>query len=96
MSYDFALVERKQKEFLHSATPRPHSVWRHYKGDCYVVHGLVMKESTEELEVCYSKIDKPLPLPWSGPLSEWNEIVQDGENFEGRDLFRSLMETAWK
>ena len=80
MSHDFDLVEKKQHEILlQPDIPKQFSIWQHYKGELYYVQGLVMKESTEELEVCYSKLGRSLPCPWSRPISEWNESVKNGD-----------------
>lgn len=61
-------------------TPKINSVWRHYKGKYYIVAGMGMLESTEELVVRYYDPSDSLLYDWIRPLSEWNAIVQDGEN----------------
>lgn len=65
---------------LQPDTPKPFSIWKHYKGEFYLIRGFVMKESTEEIEVCYSNLTKPLLYPCCCPFVEWNEIVQYNGN----------------
>jgi hypothetical protein len=80
-SHDFDAAERKQTEFLQQADiPNITSIWQHYRGDYYIVHGFVTDESTEGIAVCYSKLDRPLPIPWTRPISEWTATVEyDGK-----------------
>ena len=80
MNHDLDLIKQKQKKFiLRPDVPKPFSIWRHYKGEIYLVGGIVMRESTEEFEVCYSSIKNPLLCPWSRPISEWIELVKNGD-----------------
>ena len=75
-AHDLESIERKQRELLeHVDVPKQSSIWQHYKGDLYRVEGLVMREGTEEIDVCYLNVKRPLPLPWSRPLTEWNDLV---------------------
>lgn len=74
--HNIDIIEEKQRVIINKIdVPKPGSIWQHYKGDLYLIEGLVMKESTEEIEVCYSNVKRPLPIPWTRPLSEWNELL---------------------
>ena len=55
--------------------PQPGSLWKHYKGEIYVVMCTGIRESNEEFEVCYYSLKNPLKCPWVRPLNEWNETV---------------------
>lgn len=77
MGHDLDLVEKKLRDTLQQTdAPEPCSIWQHYKGDYYYIEGLVVKESTEEIEVCYSKVGGK--IAWTRPLSEWNETMKIG------------------
>lgn len=58
-------------------TPKPSSVWKHYKGDFYIVIGIVMRESSHEIEVCYESLESEssLHIQWIRPLREWTETI---------------------
>lgn len=76
MNRDFAaILDRQSKLLSHPSLPRLYSVWRHYKGGLYMITGYVMKESTEDLEICYTNINHSLLLPWIRPFSQWHELV---------------------
>jgi len=73
-----------------NATDRPKvgQVWQHYKGDKYEVTGASLDEATETVHVLYKSYEKPLPLPWSRPISEWAKTVL----YQGKEVPRfSLM-----
>lgn len=78
-NHNIPLLLHRQEEILTQPSdqvPKPRSIWRHYKGDLYSVKRLVMRESTEEIDVCYKKFENsPLLFNWSRPLKEWNEMV---------------------
>lgn len=76
-----------QSKINRQALPPVGSTWRHYKGDLYIVKGHVVKESTEEVEVCYQAMIAPLSIPWSRPINEWNESVE----YEGKSVPRFKM-----
>jgi hypothetical protein len=77
MVHDLKEIEQRQLLTISNAsTPKTNTVWRHYKGEHYIIEGYVMKESTEGIEVCYSNLENPLEMPWSRPLDEWQETVQ--------------------
>ena len=68
-------LRRKQIEISrHVDTPRPNSIWRHYKGGHYRVIGIVFLKITNEPGVCYD-CEEDKMLPWVQPLSRWNERV---------------------
>jgi hypothetical protein len=75
MSHNIDLVREKQLKFK-SIAPPLFSTWRHYKGEVYLVNGFVMRESTEEMEICYLKVGESLTYSWCRPLSEWEELVE--------------------
>lgn len=52
-------IEKAQKDFHECGAIPLHSYWKHYKGEVYEVVGFVMKESTEEMQVCYTSVAKP-------------------------------------
>lgn len=66
------------------------SVWRHYKGGLYKISGFVMRESTEDIEVCYFDFEDPLPYPWCRPVAEWIGLV----NHEGKFKRRYIRDDA--
>jgi hypothetical protein len=77
MSHDLSSIERKIQHCLADLNnPKKGSIWKHYKGNKYVMTGYIIKESTEEVEVCYVDLDNPLPCSWSRPLSEWNDDIE--------------------
>ena len=85
MSHSYEQVEKKQNDFmLQIDRPKQFSIWKHYKGEFYLVRGFAMKESTEEIEICYSNITSSLPYPWCRSLVEWNEMVE----YEGKSMRR--------
>ena len=54
------------------------SVWRHYKGELYVVQGTALLESNEQIAVIYISQNTRLPIPWCRTLKEWYETVTHG------------------
>lgn len=78
MSHDNAKLNEMIRRVVDDpATPKPSSVWKHYKGERYLVQGLAVSESTEEILVCYTAQNDPLQfsIPWTRPLEEWRQIV---------------------
>ena len=60
-----------------------YSVWRHYKGDLYLIVGFTRIEETTELAVSYVNFKTPSRIPWSRPISQWQQKVlppAGGEN----------------
>lgn len=78
MPHELKDIREYQEETQHIA-PKVGSIWRHYKGTYYRVTGMIMKESSEELEVCYEELSEPLLYPWSRPISEWFEWIEQDE-----------------
>lgn len=75
----------KQKLILSDpSTPKPFTLWKHYKGGTYYVKELLVFEETEQIHVCYSSIDYYLPCYWSRSLKSWNEVVE----YEGKTMKR--------
>lgn len=61
---------------------KPGSMWKHYKGDVYVVKGFLRLEKDQEIYVQYESIEKKGqvvfsaktitdPQPWARPISEF-------------------------
>lgn len=77
MGHDSVELKIKLRNALQlEETPKPYNVWRHYKGDYYIIHFLSIRESTEDIEVCYTSIsDDDDSIVWTRPLSEWNDTV---------------------
>jgi hypothetical protein len=92
MAHDNKTIRERTLQALENAnTPKAGSLWKHYKGDFYRVQGLVVREATEQLEVCYFAEDDPLPCPWTRPLVEWLDTV----SHQGSSVRRfSLVEEA--
>lgn len=82
-SKDINKVKRKQNEFQEIAPPR-YSIWKHYKGELYIVHDFVMRESDQEMMICYFGINSKLPYSWSRPFSEWNQVLKHNGEFVKR------------
>ena len=53
------------------------SVWRHYKGNRYVLVELALHSETLEPLVIYRDVDCPEKV-WARPLSMWQETVEVG------------------
>lgn len=78
------LRERLHQQLDDPSVPKPQSLWQHYKGDIYKVEYVGIRESTEELEICYRAVENPLICFWIRPLSEWNQKV----NYNGLEMNR--------
>ncbi len=59
--------------FLYYGAPLPGEVYRHYKGDLYVVMVTCLRENDGEPTVVYRSLTNG--RTWSRPVKEWNEIV---------------------
>ncbi len=57
--------------------PKLGSVWRHYKGDSYVVICTALRETDLTPVVVYRAHGDYNNVPFVRPLSEWNEAVKD-------------------
>ena len=61
---------------------KPHSVWRHYKGNRYEVIALAKHSETLEPMVVYQALYGEGGV-WVRPASMWNETVErDGKVFK--------------
>jgi len=83
----------KEKRVKHI---KPNSVWRHFKGNVYIVEDIIVNTNTNELDVLYraakdqkeglyKKIDGrwcilSSPERFTRPLSEWEELVPNEDN----------------
>lgn len=77
-----ASIEEKQFSIINNKDlPKIGSIWKHYKGNRYVVQGLGILESNEDIVVIYSCEHKLLSysVPWIRPLSEWNEEISESQ-----------------
>ena len=85
MSHNLDCVLKAQEDlFISRKAPKKDSIWRHYKGDLYIVKSLVMRESSESFDVVYTRLGMDMLYPWSRPMEEWFEIV----NHEGKSVQR--------
>lgn len=82
------VIKRQKKIKKAPDVPKPMSIWKHYKGETYVVEGIGMHESNQEIMVIYNKADDSMPMPWVRPLSEWNEELE----YHGRIVDRFTLE----
>lgn len=81
-------ILKEELEYIprnYTYVPNVYSIWKHYKGEKYIVLGFNIRESNETVEVRYNSVEKPLPIPWTRPLGEWNEIIKD---VNGKDVRR--------
>lgn len=70
------------------ACPLGGTLWRHYKGNLYVVLGFAILESTLEPAVLYH--ERGGGIPFCRPLSEWRQTV----NVDGKDVQRFTPEAG--
>lgn len=73
--------------------PGPGSVWRHRKGNCYVVLGVALLESPITNVVVYQPVQGG--QVWVRPLAAWEEMDGTGvarfsllDNEEAREVLR--------
>lgn len=70
-------VWRRQLQLYNDPhTPQRNSVWRHYKGNLYVVHSISMHSASEEFYISYSLLGGDLRYPWCRPLREWYDQIE--------------------
>lgn len=62
-----------REQIPHDA-PKPNTVWRHYKGGLYTVHGTGLNEDTLEPMVAYTSAKHG--TLWFRTLTNWREQVQ--------------------
>ncbi len=69
------MTDKDWEERIRSG-PKPSSVWRHYKGNLYVVVGTALLEFSKQPVVVYRGYDDIVSrIMWVRPLSEWTEMV---------------------
>lgn len=56
----------------------PLTLWRHYKGNIYILIALSRLEATLEPHVVYKKGEGIYGEYWVRPLSEWHQEVSPG------------------
>jgi len=54
------------------------SIWRHYKGRCYLVENIAVDAEDKHLVVCYSAIGQKDGRPYVRSVKEWNSPVISG------------------
>jgi hypothetical protein len=76
-SHDAEPVESNLFRFSNDPDrPQIGSVWRHYKGELYVIEGYCMFEPTDAICILYKSVNnRDTPAPWARPYSEWNTIT---------------------
>lgn len=69
---------------------QPGTVWRHYKGEIYLVTDLLRHTEDQEDLVCYHRLggdDEGGPSGWARPVTVWLEevdvVLPDGEPYIG-------------
>lgn len=56
------------------------SIWRHYKGNKYIVLGLAKDEATKEDLVIYQDVNVDFKeLPWARPVKSFLEVISSDE-----------------
>lgn len=55
------------------------STWKHYKGNIYIVTGIVIIESNESFSVCCVEKNENTMYPWCRSLSEWYDIISNNQ-----------------
>jgi hypothetical protein len=86
--YDLHDIRREQELLLErDSTPKINEIYRHYKGKCYIIYGVGMKESDHTYEVTYNDVIEPMPLPYHRPLSEFKSSVITDEGSVPRFSF---------
>lgn len=70
------IIAKQKRAEKSPNTPERFSLWTHYKGEVYMVEGISMREEDKEIMVNYNRVHSPMPIPWSRPLREWNQMVQ--------------------
>ncbi len=66
---------QKMQGYAQHTSPGKGEVYRHYKGDLYVVLGRCLKENDLVDMVVYQNLSSG--YVWCRPVTEWSEKVQD-------------------
>lgn len=84
--------EKQLKEMLAVAADMvpENSIWRHYKGNNYIIDCIAFDEETLDFEVIYHPVDHP-SLHFSRLMTVWLETVQyDGQTLPRFEHLLSL------
>lgn len=57
-----------------SSTPKPGQIWQHYKGERYMINGIVCLEKTDEIAVQYTCVGEN-PVPLISTLEDWHSMA---------------------
>ncbi len=67
---------------IHYEPPQPGSVWKHYKGELYVVEFMVLNADNDSMKemVVYRRLAPfgNTPIRYCRSLNDWSAIVRDG------------------
>lgn len=70
-------LRKIQQELLnHPETPKNGEIYRHYKGNKYIVLGIAIREADEAPIVQYVGEKNQDLLPWLRPLVDWNSLAE--------------------
>ncbi len=69
--------------YLLMDTPQPGTVWRHYKGELYIVEFIALNADNDSMMevVVYRRLrtdDSANRIRWTSTLHNWHAIVKDG------------------
>ena len=60
-------------------------IYKHFKGNRYIVKAIARHSETNEEMVVYSSVDNE-DVVWVRPISMWNEIVDEKNNIKRFEL----------